>query len=124
MGLDFEYWICPECSKENYLGRSSCKKCSAQGNMFTLSGNMLARGFCVFPSLLTTRFAAPPEVAARRKRFAPTPADEVEAITMHTLREIAGTDDLNRADLMVRCFYGASYLAIISATCGLSRMII
>lgn len=42
---------------------------------------------------------APPEVAARRKQLAPTPADEVEAITLSTLREIAGSEDLSRPDL-------------------------
>ena len=38
-------------------------------------------------------------MAARRKQLAPTPADEVEAITLSTLREIAGSEDLSRPDL-------------------------
>eukprot|EP00614_Pseudopedinella_elastica_P014418 CAMPEP_0172584050 /NCGR_PEP_ID=MMETSP1068-20121228/3621_1 /TAXON_ID=35684 /ORGANISM="Pseudopedinella elastica, Strain CCMP716" /LENGTH=1536 /DNA_ID=CAMNT_0013378085 /DNA_START=305 /DNA_END=4915 /DNA_ORIENTATION=+ len=70
----FEYWDCPKCEKSNYLGRSLCKKCGV---------------------------SAPPEVATKRKQdpIAATPTDEVEVIVMSALREIAGTDEVSRADL-------------------------
>jgi len=74
MPTTFEYWDCPGCRKNNYLGRSSCKKCG---------------------------LSAPPEVAFKRKLEAPTPSDEVEAIIVKTMREVAGTDTFNRADMFL-----------------------
>jgi hypothetical protein len=71
----FEYWECPSCHKQTYLGRSNCKYCSEP---------------------------APPEVAARRKLSAPTPTDEVDSIISRKIREVAGSDSVHRVDLFQR----------------------
>lgn len=69
----FEEWHCPNCNKNNYIGRSHCKRCLKD---------------------------APPSVALKRKREAPTPLDEVESIIATTLLEVTGmADGHHRADL-------------------------